>query len=334
MFIISYLWVLSLLLLHPTWAFSFHLKFKVNQCSVKKSIQQSITIGSIFVGILTFDSSSAGASDSISNTKSNQWLLPNGVVKLLDPLTLFKDQYLSQPRLLGSGGGGAVFSLQKYVTNTSQRKTNSGEVALKISWVSSAPSVEKECKILQILEETNARNIEHCIGKVQYPDDPRRIMIELEPVVNDATAIVAEVDEDKQAYTVKCIMSTLVDLLASNVVTTDVQVLINKHSGEVRLLLRVDYIICKKRIFLMKDTLEIHNSLFKPTFIDMTEAQIMSKPPTFLDKAQVSSFCTEMFALIPENLMDVALDALEEELKSGIVLPDDEIKDIIESRLQ
>ena len=66
----------------------------------------------------------------------------------------------------------------------------------------------------------------------------------------------------------------------------------------------------------------------------MTEAQVMSKPPSFLDIAQASSFCSEIFALIPENLMDIALDALQKELESGVKFSNEDLRNILASRLQ
>ncbi len=218
---------------------SFNLKFHSNYQNIieKSSIRRSIAVGTICAGILTSYCPQeavvhAAETRNTSHQQPQQWLLPNGEVKLSDPFLLFPNQSLRSPTLLGSGGGGAVFAFQRS-DELSQSTKNDDEVALKISWVSSAASVEKECKILQILEENNTRNVEHCLGKVQYPDDKRRVMIELTPVVNGATAIVSEVDQEKQANTVKSIMSTLVDMLAANVVTTDVQVLINKRTGEV-----------------------------------------------------------------------------------------------------
>jgi hypothetical protein len=160
-----------------------------------------------------------------TNTEQKSWLLPNGQVQISNPLTSFPSRTLRNPALLGSGGGGSVFALQQDGSDT--------EVALKISWVASAESVERECKIFNLLEEKHTRNVERCLGKVIYPYDDRRVMIALEPVVNYATAAVSEVDEAKQPDCVRSIAKTLVDMLASNVVTTDVQALINKSTGEV-----------------------------------------------------------------------------------------------------
>ena len=65
----------------------------------------------------------------------------------------------------------------------------------------------------------------------------------------------------------------------------------------------------------------------------MTEAQIMSKPPTFLDMAQASSFCAEMFALIPENLLSTAVMTLEDELKSGVQFSDQQLYDMLKNAI-
>ena len=103
-------------------------------------------------------------------------------------------------------------------------------------------------------------------------------------------------------------------MLAANVATTDVQPLINKTNGDV-------------------------------LFIDLTEAQIMSKPPSFLDLALASSFCNEMAALIAPSedvvssssslatLSKIASTTLLDELKKlrGPDLPE-EIYGILQSQ--
>jgi len=65
----------------------------------------------------------------------------------------------------------------------------------------------------------------------------------------------------------------------------------------------------------------------------MTEAQIMMSPPSFLDLSRVSSFCAEMFALIPDDLLHVAYDTLEDELKSGIKFPDHRIGELLKDQI-
>ena len=71
-----------------------------------------------------------------------------------------------------------------------------------------------------------------------------------------------------------------------NVATTDVQPLISKATGDV-------------------------------LFIDLTEAQIMSKPVSFLDVSLASSFCAEIYSLIPEPLRNIAIEELQQQLKDG-----------------
>jgi len=80
-------------------------------------------------------------------------------------------------------------------------------------------------------------------------------------------------------------VQTWIQMLAAGLVTTDVQPLYSKATGDV-------------------------------LFIDMTEAKMMANPPSFLDKALAASFCTEMLALIPESLLDLASNYALEEVKS------------------
>ena len=49
--------------------------------------------------------------------------------------------------------------------------------------------------------------------------------------------------------------------------------------------------------------------------IDLTEATELNPPLSFLDRTLISSFCTEMAALIPDSLLLVASNALLDELK-------------------
>ena len=65
----------------------------------------------------------------------------------------------------------------------------------------------------------------------------------------------------------------------------------------------------------------------------MTEAQIMSKPPTFLEVAQASSFCSEMFALVPESLIPIAITALKSELNSDVTFPNEVIHEILQDAI-
>ncbi len=217
---------------------------------------------------------------SIDSNSVKVWELPNGQVETPDLLTLFPSYKLRNPSFLGSGGGGAVFS---YHDDDGDK-----DIAIKFSWVRSAKSVERECDVLNVLAAgpntkwskddipSHTRNVEKCLGSERYARDPRRVVIALEPVVDNVSAVstVAEVDKETQKIAVEDIVCTMVDMLAANVVTTDVQPLINRQTG-------------------------------KALFIDMTEAQVMSSPePTFLDLALAASFCSEMAALIPSQSTD------------------------------
>jgi len=210
-----------------------------------------------------------------------EWNLGNGVVRLEDTLAFPNQKPLHRPRLLGSGGGGAVFSFDE------------SNVVVKVSWTGSAESVERECSVLKTLENSKVEGVERCLGQARYLDDNRRVMIAMEPLMEDAVASPMEVDKALRLHAVHCIVRTMVQMLAANVATVDVQPLISKQTGNV-------------------------------IFIDLTEAKELKPPLSFLDVALISSFCTEMAALIPDSLLPVASMALLDELhaleKRGVML--------------
>jgi len=216
------------------------------------------------------------------DTSTNIWELNNGQVKLPDLLQLTINNHnhnhpseikIKHPILLGSGGGGAVFS-----ANANLAKKDNAKVAIKVSWSRSTKSVKNECEVLQSLENTHVRNVETCLGQFDYPyDDQNRVMIVLTPVVeDDPVASLSEINQDLWKNSIHSIISTLIDILASNVITVDVQPLISKRTGDV-------------------------------LFIDFTEAKVISSTTSksssssFMDLALVSSFCNEMMALIPSS---------------------------------
>lgn len=231
----------------------------------------------------------------------NTWNLGNGQVRLTDPVILqLADQQqltLRHPRLLGSGGGGAVFAFED----------NSNKVVLKVSWAGSAASVENECSVLQVLERNQVQGVEHCLALQQYEYDlQRRVMIALEPLVEDAVASPLEVDASLRPHAVQCLIRTMVQMLAARVVTVDVQPLISKQTG---------YAI----------------------LIDLTEAKRLTPQSLSpLDTALVSSFVSEIVALIPESLLPTATSAMTEELQSlekrGLYLSE-EIYNMLDSQL-
>jgi hypothetical protein len=199
------------------------------------------------------------------------------VVKFPNSIISFPGHEFVNPILLGSGGGGADFSVKDSQSND--------DFALKVSWANSAQSVRNECQILNKLEEAqSARHVEICHGIESYPgNDDKRVIIALKPVIENPVANVSSLHEKLRSKSVQSIIETLVDFLSANVVTTDVQALINKETGDFWL-------------------------------IDLTEAREMSSPPSFLDLALANSFLSELITLIPNEYMAFASKLLLEEL--------------------
>ena len=229
----------------------------------------------------------------------------NGPVRLDDPLRSFPGLDLRHPQYLGSGGGGAVFAYDRAETTAARspstgRSTGSGPISgrdqaavVKVSWVRSAASVSRECTVLNYMETQHVTGVERCRGQVPYPLDNRRLMIAMEPVVDgDSVASISEIDERLRPKAVQCIIRTLVQMLSAGVVTTDVQPLISKATGEV-------------------------------LFIDMTEAKVVftsGDVMPFVDLALARSFVSEMIGLIPTDslgeLIRVANSQLIQELQN------------------
>jgi hypothetical protein len=227
---------------------------------------KSTVLGGIFVASCLLSGT--------ANAESYEWDLMNGNVALKDPiaLTIAKtgDKVtLLKPKLIGAGGGGAVFAFEDHQT------------LLKISWEGSTKSVERECRTMQLLEARQVEAAERCLGKYEY--DKKRVMILAEPYLPDGVATALEVDESKRAFVVEQIARTLIQMLAANIVTIDVQPLISKETGQV-------------------------------IFIDMTEAQELKPPFAFLAITLMSSFTTEMMTLIPEEYMSIASKSALQEI--------------------
>lgn len=223
-----------------------------------------------FLLVLTLQSSPCLATDTAS------WELMNGNVQLSNPLVINvangKSMLLRNPSPIGTGGGGAVFAF------------DDADVLIKVSWSSSTKSVRRECSTLQRLESYKVQGTEKCLGEFRYEADPdHRTMIAVTPYVRDAVANIQQVDKAKQSTSVQQVVKTMVQMLAANTITIDVQPLISRETGNV-------------------------------IFIDMTEAQTLHPPYTFLDKTLVGSFVTEMFATIPDSLLPIAKQSLVEEL--------------------
>ena len=83
---------------------------------------KEIAIGSMLTALLFVAPPAIGV--------ENLWSFGNGQVELSDPMRVASID-LRRPRLLGSGGGGAVFAF------------DSSDVAIKVSWIKSRDSVQQ-----------------------------------------------------------------------------------------------------------------------------------------------------------------------------------------------
>lgn len=249
-----------------------------------------------------------------TSAATSEWHLMNGDVRLPEIIELRQQQQqhrpnplsiedpsktllLQNPTLIGAGGGGAVFRFDE------------SDFLIKVSWAGSTKSVIRECRTLQRLEEKGVGSAERCLGELPYQydkeDDEGRIMIVVQPYVPNAVASVDAVDgTTEQRLAVQQIATTTVQMLAANIVTIDVQPLIDQRTGNV-------------------------------IFIDMTEAQELRPPFSFLDQVLMGSFVTEMLTLIPERFVDTASRAMLEEIASlqtkGVTLSD-QAKDVLSSQ--
>lgn len=261
------------------------------------------------------------------SSKNYHWDLLNGSVTLTEPIQLkFRDRStgtersvtLIKPQIVGAGSGGAVFAFdhddrppQQEATTTTTTTTTirsavdtgppfqEQDLLLKISWEGTSKTVQRECATLQLLEDRKVHAAERCLGTFDYhsrgnkkgeeEDSAPRTMILVGPYVRDAVASLAEIEnEAARIAAVDQIARTLVQMLAANVITIDVQPLISKTTG-------------------------------RTIFIDMTEAQVLSSKVgseySFLDQTLISSFTSEMVALVPEDYWKVAKKSILDELQ-------------------
>jgi hypothetical protein len=235
-----------------------------------------------------------------SDQHRNHWILGNGEVTLPDVIQI-SGLKLTHPKLLGSGAGGAVFTLKQEQNQHFDVRSSGGDkpaaVALKVSWSASAKDVRNECRILRHLQHvsemqygTSIHTIEMCLAEAPYQLDPSRTMIALQPVFtdNEATSLHDFLSEpDKMEVAITQIIQTMLQMLSANVVTIDVQPLISSETGQI-------------------------------LFVDFTEAMIIHKDDgTFDDKEKVviRNFINEMMVLIPIPQQDtIASDILLREL--------------------
>lgn len=225
----------------------------------------------------------------------------SGHVRIEDPLIIKvkenKTWRLSHPVMIGYGGGGAVFAMDNVVDSADTQPQNfppsPTKPLVKISWTNSAASVRKECDVLQYLESKAVPHTETCWASIPYPHDKdNRAMIVVTPYVEHAVASVSELASPVlQQTAVQDMAQFLVQMLTHDVITIDVQPLISTETGHV-------------------------------TFIDMTEAQVLSfsssnNKNNFANQTLMASFCAEIMALIPEQWTAVAADAVRHEMQQA-----------------
>jgi len=239
-----------------------------------------------------------------TTTTTTNYEFANGSVEIDNPME-FRGMTFVQPKFLGSGGGGSVWNMK--ATKTANRKSKddgstNNDIIVKISWGRSADSVRNECDVLSVMERQRVTGVERCLGSIEYKYDPRRVVIAMEPFVEDTNKDIGtgiDIDNDGGDITSSLgdlspeiarrsaiqLSKTMAQMLAANVVTTDIQPLISKSTGEVLL-------------------------------IDMTEATVL-KPDriiTEIDKVLINAFCTEIIGLIPDFLLDEVSESFMKEL--------------------
>jgi hypothetical protein len=278
----------------------------------------------ILLSTTTTNADDDGKTNNNNNNNYYHWDLLNGSVNLTtEPIHLqFRDRITgkdrsvtlsARPQIVGAGAGGAVFAFDQHPSAEQSTTSTSTSTAfqqqdflLKISWEGTAKTVQRECKTLQLLEDRNVQSAERCLGIFDYQqaqpqpqqttklprkeEEAPRSMILVGPYMRDEVASIAQVDNDAaRAVAVNQIVRTLVQMLAANVITIDVQPLISKTTGET-------------------------------IFIDMTEAQVLSSKQdaeeySFLDQTLISSFTSEMVALIPEEYWKIAKTSILDEME-------------------
>lgn len=259
-------------------------------------------------------------SSSASSSSSRTFDFGNGSsVRVEDPLQIKNLSYaLTNPQFLGAGGGGAVFSYERQqslpskstlraTATTTVDVPSKHKVVVKFSWLHSADSVRNECQVLKAMEQRHISGVERCLTQLDYPDDPRRAILVMEPVIEDGVSSLSDLSPSAALTATESLMTTMAQMLAARVVTADVQSLISKSTGDVIL-------------------------------IDMTEAKVLPDGKlSDLDKALVSEFCNEMVSLIPDTLSKTAFEAFSKEASridsDSKLRMDDDIRAITESLL-
>ncbi len=231
----------------------------------------------------------------------------NGSVQIDNPTTI-QGMSFSDPKLLGAGGGGSVWKMTANGSNSRR------DAVVKISWARSGNSVRNECEVLNVMERYGVTGVERCLGAVEYKYDPRRVVIAMEPFVEDSssknndggdiTSTLEDLPPNIARKSALQLSKTMAQMLSARVVTTDIQPLISKSTGNVIL-------------------------------IDMTEAKAFEQDHviTEIDKALINAFCTEIIGLIPDYLLDDVSKSILDELNrietETYVKLDDDFREVL-----
>mmetsp|Transcript_39849 Transcript_39849/g.51374 ORF Transcript_39849/g.51374 Transcript_39849/m.51374 type:complete len:357 (-) Transcript_39849:117-1187(-) len=213
-----------------------------------------------------------------------QWDFERGSVELDEYRTQVGRFTLSTPRLLGFGGGGAVFSVEILEEN-GIKVGYEQDAVLKISWETTVKEIQNECKVLQHLSEMRVPNVETCIENSSFSNGRQAIL--MQPFFEgDLVSSIEELpSKEAKMNAVQSLITTMVQMLAAGVVTSDLQPLIREKSGELLL-------------------------------VDFSEAAKLPANPDFVDLARVRNFCSEICTSIPNGLQQYAIQVLEKELAS------------------
>lgn len=272
----------------------------------------------------------------------------NGSVQLQDPWTIRRltpshrdaavklstsTMTLKNPKLLGYGGGGAIFSYELHddddpnLSRSSYDVNNNDNdkefVAVKVSWSLSAASVRNECYVLQTLQHrlaslssspdvVNALGIERCLAQIEYGPEPNRSVIFVQPVM--PTTSISSVSDlrsvSSQKIAVRTIIRTALQMLSAGVVTTDVQPLIDPDTGQTVL---IDLTEAK-----ILSPSQPSGSTVTTTSSTTTSSSSSSRRRSSLvdqqDMALVNAFVTEVSVLIPDEYYEFASKVFIDEL--------------------
>mmetsp|Transcript_13547 Transcript_13547/g.21121 ORF Transcript_13547/g.21121 Transcript_13547/m.21121 type:complete len:387 (+) Transcript_13547:1-1161(+) len=246
---------------------------------------------SVLAIIASFSGSAVALPKTQASGNDLSWDFPKGSVKL-EKECWVGDFKISNPRLVGQGGGGAVFSVELIEQRLPDGKTipivlKSGalEGVLKVSWPTTQKDIENEAKVIQILNDFDVPNVEQVLASVAYRDSSDRNALLMQPFVSGE--IVGEIsdlkDKKSQEKAVEALMKMMVRTLGASVAVADLQPLSQAATG-------------------------------RTLVVDLSEARALRRPASALDLALVQNFCLEAFTKVPDNLHPAALGAVEREL--------------------